>query len=95
MKELVTADGMRQIEKHAMEKLQLSDAILMERAALYAAAVLEKELKKRGRKSMQGFWCCAEPAITAATDWHLPVSYMNMATVYLLCFWETGKSRLS
>ena len=50
MKELVTADGMRQIEKHAMEKLQLSDAILMERAALYAAAVLEKELKKRGRK---------------------------------------------
>ena len=50
MKELVTADGMRQIEKHAMEKLQLSDAILMERAALFSAAVLEKELKKRGRK---------------------------------------------
>ena len=25
MKELVTADGMRQIEKYAMEKLQLSD----------------------------------------------------------------------
>ena len=47
MKELVTADGMRQIEKHAMEKLQLSDAILMERAALFSAAVLEKELKKR------------------------------------------------
>ena len=50
MKELVTADGMRQIEKHAMEKLQLSDAILMERAALFSAAVLEKELKKQGRK---------------------------------------------
>ena len=50
MKELVTADGMRQIEKYAMEKLQLSDAILMERAALFSAAVLEKELKKRGRK---------------------------------------------
>ena len=51
MKELVTADGMRQIEKHAMEKLQLSDAILMERAALFACSrLLEKELKKRGRK---------------------------------------------
>ena len=50
MKELVTADGMRQIEKYAMEELQLSDAILMERAALFSAAVLEKELKKRGRK---------------------------------------------
>ena len=66
MKELVTADGMRQIEKYAMEKLQLSDAILMERAALFSAAVLEKELKKRGRKKharilvlwLQGI-CCA------------------------------------
>ena len=50
MKELVTADGMRQIERHAMEELQLSDEILMERAALFSAAVLEKELKKRGCK---------------------------------------------
>ena len=48
MKELVTADGMRQIEKYAMEKLQLSDAILMERAALFSAAVLEKRTEKNG-----------------------------------------------
>ena len=95
MKELVTADGMRQIEKHAMEKLQLSDAILMERAALFSAAVLEKELKKQGRKKHARILVLCGVAITAATDWHLPVSYMNMATGYLLCFWEIGKSRLS
>lgn len=50
MKELVTADGMRQIEKYAMEKLQLSDAILMERAALFSAAVLEKRTEKTGQE---------------------------------------------
>ena len=49
MKELVTADGMRQIEKHAMEKLQLSDAILMERAALFCSSA-GKRTEKTGQK---------------------------------------------
>ncbi len=49
MKYVVTAGQMRAHERHIMEEIGIDDAILMERAACFAAEVIQKRTQKNGR----------------------------------------------
>ena len=49
MKYVVTAEQMREHERHIMDEIGIDDMILMERAACFAAKVIEKKIKIKER----------------------------------------------
>lgn len=68
MRDIVTAQEMKDLDRNTIENAGVLSLVLMERAALKTVEEMKKRWKQEDRER---FWWYAEAAITAETDWRL------------------------